>query len=109
MLTREIFISKWMSAVNNNDPDTLAPFLADDFTWPIHINGLIDKAGLLELCAKTSMSDGSYLSTVCDSEDALVGYHVITVDGEPNEVMGAAKIRDGKAYEYHYLRTPRGE
>ena len=23
--------------------------------------------------------------------------------------MGAAKIRDGKAYEYHHLRTPRGE
>ena len=55
------------------------------------------------------MCDGSYLSTVYDSEDALVGYHVITVDWELNEVMGAAKIRDGKAYEYHHLRTPRGE
>ena len=69
----------------------------------------LDKAGLLELCAKTSMSDGSYLTTVYDSEDALVGYHVITVTGERNEVMGAAEIREGKAYEYHHLRTPRGE
>jgi len=31
MLTWEASILEWMFAANNNEPDTLAPFLADDF------------------------------------------------------------------------------
>jgi hypothetical protein len=114
MLTWETFIRAWMDGCNDNNPDKLAPFLADDFKWATSTSDShtgakpedgLDRARTLELVKTGPFANGANESTIFESEDVLVGTHTITVSGQPCRVMGVAKVRDDKVYEYHHSRV----
>ena len=42
-----------------------------------------------------------------DSKDIISGTHDINARGEKCKVLGVAKVRDGKVYEYHHIRPPK--
>ena len=114
MLTWESFISAWMQGCNDNNPDKLAPFLTDDFKWVTSTSdthtgtGLgdgLDRARTLELVKTGPFANGANESTIFESEDVLVGTHTIAISGQSCRVMGVAKLRGGKVYEYHHSRV----
>ena len=114
MLTWETFISAWMDGCNENNPDKLAPYLTDDFNWATSTSDThtgagprdgLDRAGTLELVNTGPLANGANESTIFESEEVLVGFHTITVSGQPCRVMGAAKLRGDKVYEYHHSRV----
>ena len=47
-----------------------------------------------------------YESTIHNCEDIIVGTHLITWDGVPQRVMGAATLKDGKVRKYHHMIKP---
>ena len=114
MLTWESFISAWMQGCNDNNPDKLAPFLTDDFKWVTSISdthtgtGLgdgLDRARTLELVKTGPFANGANESTIFESGDVLVGTHTIAISGQSCRVMGVAKLRGDKVYEYHHSRV----
>ena len=114
MLTWETLSRAWMEALNDHAPDKLAPFLTDDFKWVTSTSdthtgtGLgdgLDRARTLELVKTGPFANGANESTIFESEDVLVGTHTITISGQPCRVMGVAKLRGDKVYEYHHSRV----
>ena len=113
-LTWKTFISAWMDGCNDNNPDKLAPFLTDDFKWATSTSDThtgagpgdgLDRATTLELVKTGSFANGANEGAIFESEDVLVGIHTITISGQPCRVMGVAKLRGDKAYEYHHSRV----
>ena len=49
----------------------------------------------------------NYTSTIYDSDEIIAGMNEITRNGEASNVLGVAKVRDGKVYEYHHIRAPK--
>ena len=103
-----------MDGCNDNSPDKLAPFLTDDFTWATSTSDShtgagpddgLNRAKTLELVKTGSFANGANERTIFESEDVLVGTHTITISGQPCRVMGIAKLRGDKAYEYHHSRV----
>ncbi len=114
MLTWETFISAWMDGCNDSNPDKLAPYLTDDFKWATSTSDThtgagpgdgLDRARTLELVKTGPLANGANESTIFESEDVLVGTHTITVSGQPCRIMGVAKLRGDRVYEYHHSRV----
>jgi len=114
MLSWERFIGAWMDGCNDNNPDRLAPFLTDDFKWVTSTSDShtgagsadgLDRAKTLDLVKTGPFSNGANENTIFESEDVLVGTHTITISGRPCTVMGVAKLRGDKVYEYHHSRV----
>ena len=114
MLTWETFISAWMDGCNDNNPDNLGPLLTDDFKWTTSTSDShtttgaedgLDRTETLELVKIGPFSDGANERTVFESKDVLVGFHTITISGQPCRVLGVAKLRGDKVYEYYHSRV----
>ena len=107
MLAWETLSRAWMDALNDHAPDKLAPFLTDDFKWATHASDPdgLDRARTLEFIEIAPVTNGVHEGTIFESEDVLVGTHTITVSGQPCRVMGVAKLRGDRVYEYHHSRV----
>jgi hypothetical protein len=110
MLTWETFIIAWMNGCNDNNPDKLAAYLTDDFkcatsTSDTHNGGGpgdgLNRASTLKLVKTGPFVNGANESTIFESENVLVGTHTITISSQPYRVIGVAKLRGDRAYEYH--------
>ena len=107
MLTYEKFCSAWASAVNDQKTEELMSLLADDFRWvtyPLDPTGL-DAAGTREFWLSGNVSRLQYTSTIHDSDEIICGMNAISRNGEASKVLGVAKVRHGKVYEYHHIRA----
>lgn len=56
----------------------------------------------LELVKTGPFASGANGNTIFKNEEVLVGTHTITLGDRPCTVMGVAKLRDDKVYEYHH-------
>lgn len=109
MLTWEKLCNAWATGINERSPDAILPLLTDDFCWPTSARGPADGikyADISNWCLTAPVKDNQYDSTIHESEDLLVGTFTVVVDDVPNKALGVAKLRDGKVYEYHHMRTP---
>lgn len=111
MLTWKNLCRDWMEAANTSNPDKLLPHLREDFNWSISVQAKEDgkTEGLFYqdmrdwcLNASKNITECEYESTIHDGEDILVGTHLVTRKGARYRVMCAAKIRNGKVYDYHH-------
>ena len=116
MLTWETLSGARMDELNDHTPDKLAPFLKDDFKWATSTSDThtgpgpgpgdgLDRTRTLELVKTGPFANGCNESTIFESEDVLVGTHTITISGQPCRVMGVAKLRGDRVYEYHHSRV----
>ena len=65
----------------------------------------MDRARTLELVKTGPFANGANESTIFESEDVLVSTHTITISGKLCRVMGVAKLRGDKEYEYYHSRV----
>ena len=109
MLTFERYCHAWAMAVNDRDTDELMSLLSDDFKWVTYTQDPagLDTAGTRKFCLSGGVSNVNYTSTIYDSEEIIAGMNEITRNGEASNVLGVAKVRDGKVYEYHHIRAPK--
>ena len=113
MLTWETLCRDWMASFNNRNPDILLPHLDEGFRWPTSQNAKdqgksegLKYADMKEWALTAQIADGVYESTIHNGEDVLIGTHFVTRKGDRYKVMGVAKIKDGKVYEYHHTMSP---
>ena len=115
MLTWEVLCKDWMEAANTSNPTKLLPHLSEDFNWSTSARAKEDgrSEGLYYLdmkdwClnASNNITEGEYENTIHDGEDILVGTHLVTRNGSRFRVMCAAKMRNGKVYDYHHSMAP---
>ena len=82
----------------------MATSTSDTHTGAVPGDGL-DRARTLELVKTGPFANGDKESAIFENEDVLVGTHTITISGQPCRVMGVAKLRGDKVYEYHHSRV----
>jgi hypothetical protein len=110
MLTFKKLIDAWMEAANSNSHEVLKPFISENFIWVS--NNKMTMQGLMDWCDTTEAFDAEYESTIFDSEDIIIGTHFIRpgnpehLKGRKSRVMGVAKVKDGKVYEYFHNIMP---
>ena len=78
---------------------------SDSHTHIAKPKAILDRAMTLELVKTGPFADGANESTIFESEDVLVSTNTITISGQPCRVMGVAKLRGDKAYEYYHSRV----
>ena len=108
-ITWKALCHAWATGINERNPDAILPLLTDDFHWPVAARGPaggIKYADISNWCLTAPLESYEYESTIHDGEDILVGTHTIIADGVPNQVLGVAKLKNGKIYELRHMRTP---
>ena len=107
--TWKILCNAWATGINERNPDAILPLLTDDFHWPTSARGPADGikyADISNWCLTALLESYEYESTIYDGEDIVAGTHTIIADGVPSQVLGVAKLRNGKIYELKHMRTP---
>ena len=109
MLTWEKLMEARGTAINERKPDAVLPLFADDFHWPASFRNAPIGARLEDMesfILDALLEAFEYESTIHNGEDMIVGTHLITWDGVPQKVMGAATLKDGKVSKYHRMIKP---
>ena len=109
MLSFAKYCRAWATAVNDRETDELMSLLADDFKWVTYTQNPagLNTDGTRKFCLSGGVTDVNYTSTIYESDEIIAGMNEITRNGEASNVLGVAKVRDGKVYEYHHIRAPK--
>ena len=102
------FFNAWRKCLLQKDSEALRAILSDDFVFSQHYFGLhTDLSSTVDFFETGQFKSIDEFQITLDTDDFIASVHTVTMnDGHVEKVYAFAKLRDGKAYEWHILPMP---
>ena len=102
------FFNAWRKCLLQKDREALRAILSDNFVLSLHHFGLhSDVSSAMEFFETGQFKSIDDFQITLDTDDFIASVHTVTMnDGHKEQVYAFAKLRNGKAYEWHILPMP---